>query len=67
MIDLHVFEGDITVRAIVGALGRVENRLYGDREQVQDVLGDHVFKIGEDSEQDLIDWIKWAGKSEERT
>ena len=68
--DVYCFEGDrALVRALVGVLGALENRLYGSREEILRVLGWEADKeawrsIG--SEEEVMASVRAAGKMEKQ-
>lgn len=62
--DIFVFEGDKTfVRAAVAILGRLESKLYVDRDAVMELIGwrnENLWDMG--SEDDFIAAVREAGK-----
>jgi hypothetical protein len=62
--DVYVFENDpLLVRTVVGVLGLLEDRLYGDRESVLALLtGGREWDLRGMSEDDVMYAIREAGK-----
>lgn len=62
--DIWVFEGDkALVRAAVGVLGKLEGKLYGDKEAVLGVLGwmsERRWEVG--NEEEFVEAVREAGK-----
>ena len=64
--DVMVFDGDsMVIRTAVGVLTALEGRLYGNKEEVLDVLGwgreKREWEVG--NEEDFIKCVRAAGKA----
>ncbi|EME80428.1 uncharacterized protein MYCFIDRAFT_156180 [Pseudocercospora fijiensis CIRAD86] len=64
--DIFVFEGDKTlIRAAVAVLGRLESKLYTNREEVSQLIGwrnENLWDVG--SEDEFVSCVREAGKVE---
>jgi hypothetical protein len=67
MWDVYVFEGDKTlIRAAVGILAKLEGRLYGNKQEILDVLGSSAtgqWDLGK--EDDFVQLVRDMGKADE--
>lgn len=64
--DITVFEGDKTfIRTIVGVLSMLESKLYGDRDEVLNILGWSA-EFAPFTEEEVILAVREAGKTEKR-
>jgi hypothetical protein len=63
--DVYVFEGDkAIVRAVVGALAKLEGRLYGNKQEILNVLGSSRAACDLGPEDDFMRLVREMGKVE---
>jgi hypothetical protein len=64
--DVYVFEGDkALVRAAVGILAKLEGRLYGNKQEILDVLGSSSGTCDLGTEDSFMKIVREMGKVDE--